>query len=277
MIKQLEVTFHGVRGSTPCSSRSHVGCGGNTSCLAVHVPGGPPILLDLGTGLLRFADAFDGPFDGVMFLTHLHWDHVQGLPFFAPLLHPEARTRIFGPPQESGHLRDVLVSFVRPPFFPVTVDDLPGEVVVEEIDRSTVQVGEARVTARRIPHPGATNGYRVEWGGASLVYIPDHQQPQDFSVDPEVVDLVSGADLLVHDSQYTASEFASKRDWGHCTAEYALEVARIGGVKRLALFHHDPNHSDENLASILQALSPAAAELGIEVSLAVEGQTVVVG
>lgn len=273
----MRVTFHGVRGSTPCSSRSHIGCGGNTSCVSVAAPGTPPILLDLGTGLLGYAKTFDGPFDGVMLLTHLHWDHVQGLPFFSPLLRPGANAHIYGPPQEEGPLHDVLVSFVRPPFFPVTVDDLPGEVVVDELDRASIEVGQVLVTARRIPHPGPTNGYRIDFGGASVAYIPDHQQPLDFSQDPEVIELVSGVDLLIHDAQFTPAEFTAKSDWGHCTPRYALEVAKAAGAKRLALFHHDPAHDDDQLEDIAAGLEGDAAELGVEVFLAVEGMTVQVG
>ncbi len=270
----MRITFHGARGSTPCSSHGHGSYGGNTSCVAVEADDTPPILFDLGTGLLRYSDGVDGPFRGVMLLTHLHWDHVQGLPFFSPLLRPGAKVRILGPPQDEGPLREVLVSFVRPPFFPVTVDDLPGEIMVEEIDRESIEIGSAVVTAARIPHPGATNGYRVDHGGKSVVFIPDHQGLENGWVDPEVIELARDTDLLIHDSQFTHEEFIEKIDWGHCTADYALTVAAAAGVSRLALFHHDPDHDDEALEAIASGLSSRANELGIDVFLAAEGMSI---
>jgi phosphoribosyl 1,2-cyclic phosphodiesterase len=272
----VDVTFFGVRGSTPCGCDANRRYGGNTSCVAVSVPGRPPFVFDLGTGLRFFGDTQpqDGSFRGVAFVTHLHWDHVQGLPFFVPVLRPGAAMTIYGPQPDDGRtLAEAFDGFMQPPYFPVTAADLPGDIRFEGVPEGWFAVGDARVLARVVPHTGLTYGFRLEVAGSSVVYVPDHQQPPDGSVEvPEaVLELAAGADLLIHDAQYTPEEFERKSTWGHCTAQYAYEVARRAGVKRLALFHHDPAHDDDHL----DALAPEAAAWGradgIEVVVAAEG------
>jgi ribonuclease BN (tRNA processing enzyme) len=152
----------------------------------------------------------------------------------------------------------------------------PGMVHLHEVGDGEFTLGEATVTSRFIPHVGATVGYRVEWRGRSVVYMSDHQMPVDgsFSVWPGVRALCEGADLLIHDAQYTPEEFALKRDWGHCTPEFAVWVAATSKVKRLALFHHDPAHDDDELDEILDAAVECAAKLGVEAFAARERMTV---
>ncbi|MCC5950718.1 MAG: MBL fold metallo-hydrolase [Acidimicrobiia bacterium] len=273
------MSFYGVRGSTPCGCASNERYGGNTSCVVVEQRGSDPVVLDMGTGLRFFGEALppDETFRGHALVTHLHWDHVQGLPFFPPLHRPGARLDVYGPPQESGSLADAFDGFVNPPYFPVSVRDLVGDVTFSELDEGEHAVGDAKVTVRRIPHIGPTNGYRVSFGEASMAFVPDHQQPHDGSleVDPAVIELCSGVDLLVHDAQYTPEEFAQKSTWGHCTIEYALAVAAKAGARRLALFHHDPTHDDATLDRLLDEARhhPLAAHLE-EVICAQEGLSV---
>lgn len=275
----LNVTFFGVRGSTPCSSEQTKRYGGNTSCVALERPGEPPILFDLGTGLRYFGEtvAADRPFQGTAFVTHLHWDHVQGMPFFVPILKPGAHLDLYGPTQFDGTtLREAFDKCVSPPFFPVPIDDLLGEIEFHDCGNEDLKVGSAQIMSRPVPHNGATNGYRVEWGGASVTYISDHQQPVEggLRVTDEVLELCDGVDLLIHDAQYTPHEFTKKATWGHCTMEFALFVAKEAGARRLALYHHDPTRFDDALDDLTACGRAMADRWGIEVLAAAEGLTV---
>jgi phosphoribosyl 1,2-cyclic phosphodiesterase len=278
----LEVTFYGVRGSTPTACEETRRYGGNTACVALEVPGEAPMLLDLGTGLRFFGETQpqDGSFRGAALVSHLHWDHIQGLPFFVPILRQGAAFDIYGPAQPDGRsIAEAFDMFMRAPYFPVTVADLPGDVRFHDLSEGTVRVGSAVVTAVSVPHVGLTYGYRIEWGGASVAYLPDHQQPADggFDVPGAVVELVEGVDLLVHDAQYTQPEFAKKSTWGHCTYEYAMWLATRARVKTLALFHHDPTRTDEALDDVLQCCRAWAERGGLEVFAAQEGDRKVLG
>jgi phosphoribosyl 1,2-cyclic phosphodiesterase len=275
----VNVTFFGVRGSTPCSCEANQRYGGNTACVAIEEPGQEPIILDLGTGL-RFLGATqptDGSFRGHALVSHLHWDHVQGLPFFVPVNRPGAQIDIYGPPQDDGRsLEEAFGEFMCPPYFPVRFDDLAGTFRFHTLDEGVHAVGDAKVTTRLVPHCGPTNGYRVEQHGLTVVYISDHQMPIDGSMDiaEGVLELCADADLLIHDAQYTPDEFAAKAHWGHCTVDYAVHVAREAGVRRLALFHHDPDHDDETLDRLLDDARTSAGSTGPdEIIAASEGLT----
>jgi phosphoribosyl 1,2-cyclic phosphodiesterase len=277
----LDVTFYGVRGSTPCGCEANRRYGGNTSCVVVEAAGHDPILLDMGTGMRFFGETqpWDGSFRGTTLVTHLHWDHVQGLPFFVPVLRPGASMTIYGPKPEDGRsLRDVFDGLMSPPYFPVTVADLPGEIRFEGVEEGWFEASGARVLARAVPHTGLTFGFRLELNGLVIAYIPDHQQPHDgsFDIAEGVLELVTGADLLVHDAQYTPEEFDRKRTWGHCTSEYAVAVATAGRVRKLALFHHDPAHDDTFLDDLARQQA-AAAPGTLEVIVAAEGMRLTLG
>ncbi|MFT3853868.1 MAG: MBL fold metallo-hydrolase [Ilumatobacteraceae bacterium] len=276
----MKVTFYGVRGSTPCDSEEVARYGGNTSCVVVDSPGEPPLLLDLGTGLRYFGRtcAMDGSFRANCLLSHLHWDHTQGLPFFAPLLCSGAQMDVYAPAPDDGRsLDDVFAGTICPPLFPVTLGDFAGTMRFHDTEPSRFRIGGYDVLAAEIPHVGRTFGYRVTLDGRSVAYLSDHQQPHDgsFSVSDEALELVEGVDLLIHDSQYTVSEFARKATWGHCTYEYALWLAGHAGVRRLAMFHHDPNRTDDQLDDIARCGSSIAAHHGYELIVAREGLTVV--
>lgn len=251
----IEIEFFGVRGSTPCSCRSTAGIGGNTSCVVLRCGDDDPIILDLGTGLRYLGEQLGTsqqrdvavvPFRGTALVTHLHWDHVQGLPFFVPMLTEHAELTIVGPVQESGSLQEAVEAFVRPPLFPVDLQVLPGTLHFVEASHRDLTVGNSTVLVRPVEHVGVTNGYRIESEQGSVAYIPDHQEPADGSnrVSENVLELCRDVDVLIHDAQYDREEFAVKSEWGHSTVEYAVEVARQAGAKRLVLFHHDPRHSD---------------------------------
>jgi phosphoribosyl 1,2-cyclic phosphodiesterase len=166
--------------------------------------------------------------------------------------------------------------FLRPPFFPVEIEALHGEIAFHDLLDDQIVVGDAKVTSRSVPHVGRTAGYRVEYAGVTVAYVSDHQAPVDGSMEvaESVLELADGADLLIHDAQYTPAEFATKVDWGHCTIEYAVNVAARAGARRVALFHHDPSHDDDTLDGLTATAVDQGEALGVEVIGAYEGLTV---
>jgi ribonuclease BN (tRNA processing enzyme) len=253
----------------------------------VEAAGEPPLILDLGTGLRALGDDLEAslravgtPLRATALLSHLHYDHVLGLPFFAPMRDPGAVLDVHGPSQDGEPLHDVLSAIVKPPFFPVHMADFRGELRFHDLDGpADFSLGSIRVKARSIPHIGHTLGYRLEADGRVVTYISDHQAPVDrMSVDKEVLDLCDGADLVIHDGQYSDEEFLRLSDWGHSTPAYAVRVAGESGAHRLSLFHHDPAHSDKEIDRLLgHARRLASKGPGVEVSAAAEGTSIDLG
>jgi phosphoribosyl 1,2-cyclic phosphodiesterase len=276
----VKVTFWGVRGSTPCPSEANRRYGGNTACVSLEVRDEAPILLDLGTGLRFFGETqpLDGSFKGTALITHIHWDHVQGLPFFPPADRVGAEFDIYGPRQAEGPLGDVFGDLMRPPYFPVHFTDLRGAIRFHDVVEDDVSIGNAKVRVREVPHCGPTVGYRIDWDGASIAYISDHQAPLSLDqVADSVLELCEDVDLLIHDAQYTREEFAEKSHWGHCTVDYAVLVAKESRAKRLALFHHDPAHGDDVVDKLLAEARCLGALANIEVVAAYEGLSLQLG
>ena len=272
----MQLTFHGVRGSCPCPSEANQRYGGNTACVVLEDGDEEPIVFDLGTGLRRWwseaALPMDGTFAATALVTHIHWDHVQGLPFFPPLHLPGSRLDVYGPNQDEGPLGEVFDGLMRPPYFPVRVRDLASDIRFHGVTDDAFAIGAHKVKVRPVPHVGATVGYRVEGNGRSVAYVSDHQAPPSLdAVADEVLELAEGVDLLVHDAQFTPAEFAQKSDWGHCTLEYALHVAREAGAQGLVLFHHDPAHGDDQMDALGAEVRRLAKGTGVEVVTAYEG------
>jgi phosphoribosyl 1,2-cyclic phosphodiesterase len=246
------------------------------------VPDHDPIVFDMGTGLRYFGatQPQDGSFRASCLVTHLHWDHTQGLPFFTPMLHPGAELDVYAPMQDDGRsVADVFGATIRPPLFPISLEQWPATFRFHDLSDDQFSIGDIRVTSRLVPHVGVTLGYRVECNGIVVAYLSDHQQPYDgsFRASDGALELADGADLVIHDSQYTQEEFARKYNWGHCTVDYALWFANKCGARRLALFHHDPTRTDDAIDAMGECAVQAGKLMGLEVLVAREGLTVELG
>jgi phosphoribosyl 1,2-cyclic phosphodiesterase len=253
----VRVHLCGVRGSTPAPGPEFVRYGGHTSCLAVACDGGPPrLMLDAGTGLRRAAALLDGPFDGTILLTHLHWDHVHGLPFFTAGDRPDARVTLLLPEQDGADsAEEVLARGMSPPHFPIGPGGLRGRWSFGLLPAGEFKAEGFTVEAAEIPHKGGrTFGYRVSDGHSVLAYLPDHG-PTGLGPGPEgwgeyhpaALTLAAGADALVHDAFWFDAEATGEAMFGHTTADYAVELGRRAGVRRVVLAHHRPNRTDEEL------------------------------
>lgn len=271
----MKIRFWGTRGSIPTPGQRTVRYGGNTACVEVRDEQGTLLILDAGTGLRELGlnlslNGSKAPLDIDLFLSHLHWDHIQGIPFFRPAFDPKNHLRIHAP-VHLRPLKDLLGLGMDDPFFPVDLDALPAKIDMDEVaSGGNKTVGSFRVTATRIYHPAPALAYRVEADGSSLVYATDTEDPFSGAENP-VVGLADGADVLIHDAQYLDDDY--KRGWGHSTIAAAVEVAVRAKVKRLVLYHHDPERSDDMLDKIGADAQRLARDRGssLEVLVAYEG------
>ncbi|TVZ05491.1 MBL fold metallo-hydrolase [Trebonia kvetii] len=283
------ITFCGVRGSTPAPGAPYLRYGGNTSCVAVaQGPGEAPVLaLDAGTGVANLNELLGGAaFTGTILLTHLHWDHCLGLPFFRGGDREDARVTLLLPEQGDGPASDaaaggaerLLAQVMSPPFFPIRPAQLRGNWEFDAIAPGQLKAEGFTVEAREIPHKGGrTLGYRVSDGRASIAYVTDHC-PTSLGPGPDglgayheaAVELARGADLLIHDAQLTAEEVPAEAAWGHAAAEYAVGLAVCAGARRVALTHHKPSRTDDQL----DALAGRFAGAPVPVLVAAEGLSI---
>lgn len=247
----MRVDLWGARGSVPSPGPQTVRYGGDTSCVAVTLDDGSLLVLDAGTGIRRLGLALpDEPVRINVLLTHLHLDHIQGLAFFAPLFRSKAEIVIWGPATPEASLRDRIVRYISAPLSPVEVRELPCDISFRACPERW-EIGSATVTAAAVSHRGPTLGYRIEDGGASLAYLPDHEPALGADLErlePEWISgfgLAENADLLIHDGQYADDEYDGHLGWGHSSLSQALAFAHRARARRTLLFHHDPLHSDE--------------------------------
>jgi phosphoribosyl 1,2-cyclic phosphodiesterase len=232
--------------------------GGNTSCVEVRGDNGEALVLDAGTGMRPLGVRMSQ--DGVklvhVFLTHLHMDHLQGLGFFRPLFSPDVEVHVWGPPSPVQPLADRIATYMSPPLLPVRVADIPCDLTFHDAPTEPIAIGGLTVRASLVTHQGPTVGYRIEEGGRSVVYLPDHEpgiagdlalQPSDWISGHE---LTHNADVLLHDAQYGDDEYPRHVGWGHSAIAHVVAFAQKAEVRRLVLFHHDPYHTDAELESL---------------------------
>lgn len=269
--RSMEIRFWGVRGSVPCHGPQVAGVGGRTTCVSVH-SGHRVLVFDAGTGvrsLGRYLDSQPTPDREVhLFLSHYHWDHIQGLPFFSTAIRRDARVHIYGEDKKASSLRQTLHTLMSEPFFPVGLDALPGIASLRPVDAGEcVHLDDTlRIHVGRLQHPGGSLGFRLETPDGVFCVITDHEHPAD-RLDDDVVALARDADVLVHDAQYTPEEKAGpKAGWGHSSWADAARTAERGAVGTLFLSHHDPDRSDTELQGIRRAARKvfAATEIATE-------------
>lgn len=257
----MKATLWGTRGSLASAGPDTVRYGGDTAAVEVRGPGGEILVLDAGSGIRPIGDHLPARTTRCdILLTHLHMDHIQGLGFFAPLFDPTVDVHIWGPGSTTLSLGKRLTRYLSPPLFPVLLRDLPAVTLHEIHPPASFAIGSLSIRADLIIHPGPTLGYRIESPDCVLAYLPDHEPALGMSGFPDLpgwtsgFDLAHGADVLIHDAQYTEDEYKNRIGWGHSTFQHALDFAHLAGVKRLVTFHHDPGHSDEMLDQSLEEI-----------------------
>lgn len=266
----MRVKVWGARGSVPAPGPEMNRYGGNTSCVEVTLANGELLILDAGTGIrsLGFPLAAAAiPVINVL-LTHLHLDHIQGLMFFPPCFRAESKITIWGPSSPEASLEARVARYISAPLSPVEVRELPCEVSFRDAPATEWEIGSATIRAESVTHRGPTLGYRITDGETTLCYIPDHEPALGTSLEdlePEWIsgyDLACGADLLIHDCQYTDTEYPDHVGWGHSRLTDTLTFARRTEAERLLLFHHDPLHSDDFLDAFLGTALERWRDLG---------------
>ena len=274
----MKVRFWGVRGSIPVPGPDTVRVGGNTACVEVQTEDREVLIIDAGTGIrLLGLDLARRPTErliAVLLFSHTHWDHIQGLPFFTPAAMKQNREVVLGERRVDRRLEQVLAGQMVDAYLPFSLEDLRADLLIKEVhDGEKLVIGNATsVLPKRLQHPGGVFGYRITCRGKSVVYASDVSHPLD-KPDPDVLELAQDADLLIHDAQYTPEEKVRYADWGHSSWTDAVKVAQQAHVQRLALFHHDPLHTDDELDEIerqAQATFPGAF-------LAREGMAITIG
>ena len=256
----MDVTLWGTRGSLATPDPEMARYGGNTSCVGVIGREGTVLVLDAGTGIRRLAAHLPKDARRIdILLTHLHMDHIQGLGFFVPLFRPDIEVHIWGPGSATLGLQQRLMRYLSPPLFPVHLSELPN-ITFHQVPAGECDIGEFSVCSALVCHPGPTVGYRVtDPKGGVLVYLPDHEPALAALTFPSLPrewtsggTLADGADLLIHDSQYSAAEYPGHCGWGHSSLDHTLDFGSLCEVKQLVPFHHDPDHTDVQLDLMLE-------------------------
>ncbi len=252
---RLQVRFFGVRGSVPTPVRENLGFGGNTTCLELRGPDRDLVVIDGGTGVRSLGASLTEEFGGQnlnlhFLMTHFHWDHIQGLPFFAPFFNSSNRIT-FHSAKSPESAREILEGQMMSPYYPISFDFLSAAREFAMVGEQAVRHGSITIQAFPLNHPQGASGYRIECGGAVIVHASDleHGHPR---LDSVIREYAQDADVLVYDAQYSPEEYLSKKGWGHSTWLEATQVARDARVKHLILFHHDPSHDDTAVSQLVQ-------------------------
>jgi phosphoribosyl 1,2-cyclic phosphodiesterase len=295
----MRLHFWGTRGSIATPGAGTVRFGGNTSCIELTTNAGARLILDCGTGARLLGNHMmataTGPISAAILLTHTHWDHIQGFPFFAPLFVPGNHFEVYGPEGCHLSLHDTLSGQMDYHYFPVELNQLAARMNYQDLSEGSHQIGGVTVLAQGMNHPSPTFGYRIEGDGVSVLYLSDHEPFSAEQVwrdgaqpgllesilhngDREHAEYMKNADVVIHEAQYTPEEYPAKKNWGHSTFAYVVELAAAARVRRLFLTHHDPTHDDAFMANVEQRARQLAQQLGssMEVSCAYEGCDLVV-
>lgn len=293
------VKLWGVRGSIPVPGPSTLRYGGNTSCVEVRADG-EIIVLDAGSGIRPLGIALEKEFGEraiqlSLLITHAHWDHIQGLPFFLPAYKEKNEIRVRGYEGAREGLGHILATQMEPPFFPVKMRDLPSNLAIEELKATEFNIGAVRIRSILVNHPGICAGYRLFTSSGSMAYLPDNEPHEtshaqnagtpgaghrsESSERAKLVEFLSGADLVMLDTQYTDSEYKEHIGWGHGSLSRTVDLALDARVKKLLLFHHDPNHDDQMVEGMVALARQRVRDAGgpMEVDAAREGAEFVLG
>ncbi len=275
----MTLKFWGTRGSIPTYNNDTQQYGGNTSCVSIENEG-VLIILDAGSGIkpLSDSDYVKSIREFHILITHMHFDHIQGLGFFSPFFNSECRVNIYGPASNSEELIKILSKYLSPPLFPVRIRDFKAELQFHALPRRSLRIGTLSINAAFVCHPGPTLGFRINNETHSICYIPDQEVAlgvQSFPKSPcwtSGYELASGCDILIHDAQYESEQYLSKTGWGHSTFDQVIRFAELCKVHHLYLFHHDPMHSDLKLEEMLAKNTAEPHDFTIK--LAREGDTI---
>jgi len=285
------IKFWGVRGSVPTPGAATVRYGGNTSCVEVRADG-QIIVLDAGTGIrplgLELAREFKGAaMDITLLITHTHWDHIQGFPFFLPAYEPKNTIRVLGYEGARQGLGSTLAGQMESPYFPIALQQMPGNVVIEELQSFDFQIGPVHAAAATVNHPGLAVGYRLATSGGSMAYLPDNElfnEKQNGYTRERVdlqnrklLDFIREVDVLIIDTQYDSEEYRAHIGWGHGCLDEVVRLAMLAAVKRLYLFHHDPGHDDARIDAMLAHARELAQGTPLQIFAATEGEVVALG
>jgi phosphoribosyl 1,2-cyclic phosphodiesterase len=291
------IKFWGVRGSIPVPGCDTLRYGGNTTCVEFRADD-EIIVFDAGTGIRALGTALEEefgprPINLTLLITHMHWDHIQGFPFFVPSYNLKNCIRVMGYDGAGAGLRDILVGQMATPFFPVELDALPSRIEIEKLEKYEFNIGKIKVRAKLMNHPGVCVGYRLDTSQGSVAFLPDNEPYDGFKIHTlnssslgreetesrargarkELVDFLQGCDLLILDTQYTDEEYEAHVGWGHGSVSATVRLALDAGVKKLVLFHHDPTHNDDEMDAMAERARALVAATGkkLEMDIAREG------
>lgn len=269
----IRLKFWGVRGSIPSPGPETIKYGGNTPCIELQFAGKPLFILDAGSGIRqlgKYLSESENPIKAYIFISHYHWDHIQGLPFFKPAFKPGNHIIIYGCDEPNVKLNEIISTQMNPTYFPLAIEDMLARIEFRTIREEKFEVEGIQVQTKYLNHPGYTLGYRFNYNGKSIVYMSDNEpvyypkaprnngppsQKQiaelfdEYGEDnmEDIIKFIKNADILIHDTQYFPDEYVERKTWGHSPFDYTINIAKKANVKRLILFHHDPDHDDPTI------------------------------